>query len=344
MSSKIKLNSLDKPSFANHLAGIIPIGSVPTAGLGMPWHETLMPVAPHYSAIQRAVVECAILGCNTIWIVSSIKLQPLVREHLGELIRDQKAIGLPLERKIFYKSLRFKRKLVLARLDIPIYYIAYPQAASASAEGAAFAILYGITKIKQISSEFSKLLAPEKYWISFPHGVHDSEFLISLRDIVRRTEVNTFLAYESETIRDGKLLGFSFKNDDLTKFRSVYHRKYQKSHETFDYREQSASRFKHSRRKVKVLLEDVFKELTVEPGRDIVLELPWYSQIDSWEGYCSYLATNAKKLERTNLLFASPRWQRRLIEFDELLKNMDSNRGFTIGKKSSIQGSDGEGD
>ena len=51
-----------------HLAGIVPIAGQ-SLDYDMPWHDALMPIAPGYTALQHAVMECAYAGCETIWIV-----------------------------------------------------------------------------------------------------------------------------------------------------------------------------------------------------------------------------------------------------------------------------------
>ena len=51
-----------------HLAGVVPVASQPL-DFNFPWHDCCMPIAPNYLAVERAVVECAYAGCETIWIV-----------------------------------------------------------------------------------------------------------------------------------------------------------------------------------------------------------------------------------------------------------------------------------
>ena len=70
-----------------HLAGVVPIAG-PPMGLNFPWHDCCMPIAQNYLAIERAVVECAYAGCETIWIVCNDDVHPLVRHRLGEYIND----------------------------------------------------------------------------------------------------------------------------------------------------------------------------------------------------------------------------------------------------------------
>ena len=70
-----------------HLAGIIPV-SGQDLGFNMPWHDCLMPVAQNYLAVERAVVECAYAGCETIWVVCHDDMQPLIRHRLGDWVSD----------------------------------------------------------------------------------------------------------------------------------------------------------------------------------------------------------------------------------------------------------------
>ena len=70
-----------------HLAGIIPVSGV-KSDFNMPWHESLMPIAPGYLAVERAVVECAYAGCDTIWIVCGDDVEPLIRYQVGEVVQD----------------------------------------------------------------------------------------------------------------------------------------------------------------------------------------------------------------------------------------------------------------
>ena len=53
---------------AFHLAGVVPVAG-PTLDFGFPWHDSMQPIAKNYLAVERAVVECAYAGCETIWVV-----------------------------------------------------------------------------------------------------------------------------------------------------------------------------------------------------------------------------------------------------------------------------------
>ena len=71
-----------------HVAGIIPVAGL-KSDFDLPWHPSLMPIAPNYLAVERAVAECAYAGCNTIWVVCNDDVTPLVRHQVGEKVRTQ---------------------------------------------------------------------------------------------------------------------------------------------------------------------------------------------------------------------------------------------------------------
>ena len=60
-----------------HLAGIVPIGGQ-RLDFNMPWHDCLMPLAPDYTLIHHAILECAWAGCETIWVLRWCRVQPRV--------------------------------------------------------------------------------------------------------------------------------------------------------------------------------------------------------------------------------------------------------------------------
>ena len=70
-----------------HLAGIIPIANIDSSHkLRTP--EILLPIGDGFTAIQKSVFECALAGCNTIWIIANDDLAPIVRKIIGEWTYD----------------------------------------------------------------------------------------------------------------------------------------------------------------------------------------------------------------------------------------------------------------
>ncbi len=66
-----------------HLAGIIPVANLKT-DFDIDTPEILLPVNVGFTAIQKSVFECAMAGCETIWIVANDDLAPIVRKVVGE--------------------------------------------------------------------------------------------------------------------------------------------------------------------------------------------------------------------------------------------------------------------
>ena len=68
-----------------HLAGIVPVAGQ-KLDFDFPWHDCLQPIAQNYLAVERAVVECAYAGCETIWITIGDGQEPLIRDLLGDFV------------------------------------------------------------------------------------------------------------------------------------------------------------------------------------------------------------------------------------------------------------------
>ena len=94
-----------------HLAGIVPVAGQPL-DFNMPWHDSLMPISQNYLAVERAVIECAYAGCETIWLICHTDMQPLIRHRLGDYVQDPVWINrrYELQRDKFHKP-------------VPIHYV-----------------------------------------------------------------------------------------------------------------------------------------------------------------------------------------------------------------------------
>ena len=92
-----------------YLAGIVPIAKQPFE-YKYPFDDCLMPIGINYMAIQKAIVECACAGCDTIWIVCHRNMQPLIKKYIGTKTVDPKSL--------FVRGLLPSR----VRKNIQIYY------------------------------------------------------------------------------------------------------------------------------------------------------------------------------------------------------------------------------
>ena len=64
-----------------HTAGIIPVANLKSE-FELKTPEILLPISSDFTAIQKSVFECALAGCNTIWIVANDDLAPMVSFEL----------------------------------------------------------------------------------------------------------------------------------------------------------------------------------------------------------------------------------------------------------------------
>ena len=139
---------------AFHLAGIVPVAGQ-LLDFDMPWHDSLMPIGKNYLAVERAVLECAWAGSETIWVVCHRDMQPLIKERMGEWIFDPNSL---LEKGIF-SSQRRRR--------VPIYYVPIHPKDRNRRDCLGWSALYGALSAYHISRKISKWLIPDKFIVHF---------------------------------------------------------------------------------------------------------------------------------------------------------------------------------
>ena len=267
-----------------HLAGIVPVAGQPL-DFKMDWHDSLMPIAPDYLAVERAVSECAWAGCETIWIVANDDMTPLIRHRLGEWVQDPVWIG---RRHDPYPS--------QTRKQIPIYYVPVHAKDVGKRDCLSWSVLWGATTAFRVSVKLSKWVVPRRYYVAFPHGVYDPEILRSHRRDIS-SERSFMLSCEGKTVKDNEYLGFTFDKDDFIKCRRKIREgtgKY--NSEVLEYglypREKLPKEERYSA--THFLLDKVFEPVIIDIENKV--EVPWYYNIGSWDGYCDYLGSEDRKL------------------------------------------------
>jgi len=264
-----------------HLAGIIPVAGQPL-NFNMPWHDCLMPISCDYLAIERAVVECAYAGCETIWIVCNDDMQPLIRYRLGEYVQDPVWVLRPFT----YNKGEHKK-------PIPIYYVPVHPKDRNKRDCLSWSVLYGATTAKRVSSALSKWTMTKQYYVSFPYGVYEPNIL---RD--HRKDISSprpfFLSYNNKNITHGEYLGFTFNNEVCGELLQQVRQKSTGLYRDLDRKEKLSIDERFSYRFFS--LKDVFGDLNLDTSK--ACELPSYHNIDNWQGYCSYLGTSDLQIHR----------------------------------------------
>ena len=277
----------------HHVAGIVPVASQPL-DFEFDWSDCLMPIAPNYTAVEKAVVECAWAGCKTIWIICNDDVTPLVRHRIGDYIQDPIWLGR-----------KFDRFPSASRKPISIFYVPIHPKDRNKRDCLSWSIVHGALTAYKTCSILSRWVAPKRYYVSFPYGMYPVEILREHRNAIQ-DEKNFLLMHNGKTVRDGEYAGFTFNAKDWLEFRrnvregtgikmpgSDY-----KDNEYLPIQERFSARF--------FTLDRIFNCVNIEGSK--VVELPWYYNIDNWESYCQFLGSEERKqIKRPHKLILSYR-------------------------------------
>ena len=259
-----------------HLAGVVPIAGQ-RLDFNFPWHDCMMPVGKDYLAIERAVYECAMAGCETIWVVCHMNSQAIIRERVGDWIYD------PVSLKRGPVS-SFEEK------QIPIFYVPVHPKDKDRRDCLGWSVLYGALSAYHISRKLSKWVIPDKYYVSFPYGVYDPSVLREHRKKISSSE--TFaLTFDGKTVKNDEYLGFTFDAEDFKAcrrhVRETAVNKRDTSGKLLPLEERYSARH--------FSLDIVFKNAIIE--EENLVQVPDYHRIDNWEGYEKFMK-ESKTLDR----------------------------------------------
>tara|TARA_R110000824_G_scaffold74740_2_gene189874 strand:+ start:2932 stop:3690 length:759 start_codon:yes stop_codon:yes gene_type:complete len=233
----------------------------------MPWSDVMMPIAPDYLAIERSVVECAYSGCETIWIVCSDDIEPLIRHRLGDYIQDPVMLYRYFDEFLYDKTLRQK--------PIPIYYVPISAHDRGKKDSMGWAALHGAFTCHKITRNISRWLKPDMFYISFPLGIYQIGFLREHRRLISRRN-NFFLEFEGETVLNNKPWAFTLSWEQI----------------------------KHVRHECLVNMPSIrnasLKEMFdyLELGDYNKVEIPFAQEVKDWETYCDFINGLGRKMRR----------------------------------------------
>ena len=263
-----------------HLAGIIPVANLKTE-FDLKFPAYMLPVATDFSAIQKAVFECAMAGCQTIWIVANDDEAPILRECVGEWVYDPVYYG------------RLGRYPSEARKEIPIYYVPIHPKDRDRRDSYGWSVLYGINSAWRLSKMMSQWLIPDKYFVTFPMNAYNPYCLRNFRAKISDFENNFFLTSAGANIKDGVPLPFTMFGEDF-----ITCRRHVNSLTTKEFEKPPAGE-KYPQKKLPLLerwsaryfgLETVFSK--VNNTNAITEELDWYYNISTWEGYGNFMGSD----------------------------------------------------
>ena len=166
------------------------------------------PIGQNYLAVERAVVECAWAGCETIWIVCHYEMEPLIRYRIGDFIQDPVWINRTKER---FPSEHQRR--------IPVFYVPIHPKDRDKRDCLGWSVLYGALVAYSISKKISTYAVPNRYYTAFPYGVYPPEVLRPHRKQIS-SDRPFVLSFLDTTVKDGEYLGFTFDAQDFKKCRA----------------------------------------------------------------------------------------------------------------------------
>ena len=278
-----------------HLAGIVPVAIKPL-DFNMPWHDSLMPIAPDYLAVERAIYECGIAGCETIWVVCHKETTPLIRHRLGDYILDP-TINFSLLRNYYKRAEEHLKR-------IPIYYLPIHPKDRDIRDGLTWSIIYGYKKAYHVSRLFSRWATPSKYYVAFPYGVYSPSFVKQGRKIISSKESVWFRTPDGRTAKEGAYTGFSFDTWEYSGYRESF-----LNAETRRWKSGKWENGKfvgeelppEERYNGDTISLETFLESAEQKN---VFDLDWYHDISSWEEYTNYLGSeDSKKVKRPKFGF-----------------------------------------
>jgi hypothetical protein len=263
-----------------HLAGIIPVAQLETD------YESITPdvltlLEPRFTAIQNAVMSCAMAGCKTIWIVANNDLAPIIKQAVGEWVYDP----------VYYKR-DFTKFYSNVRKEVPIYYVPIHPKDLDKRNSYGWSVLHGIYSSWFVSYKISRWILPEKYFIAFPMSIYDYRILRKLRPLIQDTNKNFTLTYNNKTVTEDLPISFTMKGDDYLQCRRNINKI-----TTREYLPPSPGSLPSQRRPLNERwsarffdLPTVFQKLNLKKSNRH--ELDWFYDIREWDQYRSYMASD----------------------------------------------------
>lgn len=274
-----------------HLAGIVPIISLEES-FDMPWSDSMMPISRNYLAVERAVYECAMAGCETIWLVCHKETTPLLRYRMGDFILDP---------TINFKKLRkYHQRPEQLLKRVPIYYLPIHPKDRDIRDGISWAITYGFKKAYHISRMFSRWCTPSKYYVSFPHGVYSPYFVKPIRRIISSKQSIFLQTPEGKTAKDGEYIAFSFDSWEYSGYRESFLKAETRRWKNGKWENGKfigeqlplEERYNGARIPLTTFLE------TANVSEENTYKIDWFYDISNWDNYCSFLGSQERNYVR----------------------------------------------
>ena len=274
---------MQKAPKGRNLAGIIPVSGKKDT-FGFPWPDCLQPLREGMLAIERSVLECALAGCDSIWVIINDDTAPLVKSRIGDYVMDPRYF----EQKDFVRNKAYHEKW------IPIYYTPVMQKDRDKRDSLGWSVLHGALTSYVVANKISKWSRPTKYFVSFPYGVYKTDIVKKHRAEIRGNN-SFYLSHKGETVKDGKCLGFTFFPEDWIKYKRNVKKSCTGGSKNIPISERWSSRF--------FTLDKIFNVdiITI----DNRVEIPEYYELNDWQALEGFYRSEMK-LSRPSRQFMKP--------------------------------------
>jgi hypothetical protein len=257
---------------SRNLAGIIPITGRQDK-LDLPWSDCLQPLGEGITAIERSVYECAVMKCDSIWIICNDDTAPLIKKRIGDYVLNPD----------IYASWGYKRIPHLSKEYIPVFYVPVLQRDRNRRDTLGWSVLHGALTAFIVSKKISRWVVPTSYYVSFPYGVYDVGSLKSIRADIRAGK-RCYGSYQDKTVRDNLYLPFSFTPEDWLEFRRQINKENTGGNRQIPIAERwSAKNF---------TLDKIFKNDKIVVDKKV--EIDEYHDLDSWDSLRNYYKSDMK--------------------------------------------------
>lgn len=169
-------------------------------------------VAEDYTAIERAVMECAWAGCRTIWLCVDSDVEPIIRKRIGDYVEDPVYIWRKYEWKTDPETGQEDRPTDFKKY-IPVYYVPTLPKERGKIDSYGWGLITSARAAIAVGSQIGEMLQPTRFYAAFPYGVYDPGLVRAHRPAIASGPFA--LRHAGETFKDGKHLGFTLEPEDI---------------------------------------------------------------------------------------------------------------------------------
>jgi len=229
-----------------------------------------MPIGEGYTLLERAVYECAMAGCHTIWITVNDDWQKLIKKRIGDYVEDPLYLNRVMDR---WPS-ESKRRIY-------IYYVPELARYRTARYGDAWGIINSAIYATRVAFGVGSYTVPSSYYAAFPMGLYEPELVRQHRQDIKN-ENKFYIEHDGNSIKTGHKMGFSFSYEDMREINCELGKRRLTGNLSFT---------------------DVYNKLDFS-GVDPT-PAPWYNEIESWPDYAEYMASN-NKLDKPDIFCKAP--------------------------------------